>query len=85
MIGLGLATAIAIDATVVRLILVPAAMALMGRANWWLPGRLDRLLPHLSLDSETQPPSDLAALPVPATKSEPSPAAPEVEVIGAPR
>jgi RND superfamily putative drug exporter len=84
MIGLGLATAIAIDATVVRLILVPAAMALMGRANWWLPGRLDRLLPHLSLDSEALP-SALPALPVPATKSEPSPAAPEVQVIGAPR
>jgi putative drug exporter of the RND superfamily len=55
MIGLGLATAIAIDATVVRMVLVPATMALMGRANWWLPGWLDRLLPHLSL--ETDPPS----------------------------
>ena len=51
MIGLGLATAIAIDATVVRMVLVPATMALMGRANWWLPGWLDRLLPHLSLES----------------------------------
>jgi putative drug exporter of the RND superfamily len=45
MMGLGLATAIAIDATVVRLVLVPATMKLMGRANWWLPGWLDRLLP----------------------------------------
>ncbi len=52
MIGLGLATAIAIDATVVRMILVPATMALMGRANWWLPGWLDRLLPHLSLETD---------------------------------
>ncbi len=52
MIGLGLATAIAIDATVVRMVLVPATMALMGRANWWLPGWLDRLLPHLSLESD---------------------------------
>jgi putative drug exporter of the RND superfamily len=52
MIGLGLATAIAIDATVVRMILVPATMALMGRANWWLPGWLDRLLPHLSLEND---------------------------------
>jgi len=51
MIGLGLATAIALDATVVRMVLVPATMALMGRANWWLPGWLDRLLPHLSIDS----------------------------------
>ena len=53
MIGLGLAAAIAIDATVVRMILVPATMALMGKANWWLPGWLDRLLPHLSVESDT--------------------------------
>jgi RND superfamily putative drug exporter len=52
MIGLGLAAAIAIDATVVRLVLVPATMTLMGRANWWLPGWLDRLLPHISLESD---------------------------------
>ncbi|GAB7046548.1 MMPL family transporter [Catenuloplanes indicus] len=45
MIGLGLATAILVDATVVRLVLVPAAMVLMGRANWWLPRWLGRLLP----------------------------------------
>ena len=50
MLGLGLATAILIDATIVRMILVPAAMALMGRANWWLPSWLDRALPHLILD-----------------------------------
>ncbi|MFU8876427.1 MMPL family transporter [Micromonospora sp. SL4-19] len=42
MIGLGLAVAIALDATVARMILVPATMALLGRANWWLPGWLDR-------------------------------------------
>jgi RND superfamily putative drug exporter len=46
-IGLGLAVAILIDATVVRLVLVPAVMELLGRANWWLPGWLDRLLPLL--------------------------------------
>jgi RND superfamily putative drug exporter len=45
MFGLGLATAIAVDATIVRMILVPATMTLLGRANWWLPGWLDRLLP----------------------------------------
>jgi putative drug exporter of the RND superfamily len=44
-IGLGLAVAILVDATVVRLVLVPAVMELLGRANWWLPGWLDRLLP----------------------------------------
>ena len=52
MIGLGLATAIAIDATIVRMVLVPATMALMGRANWWLPGWLDRVLPHLSIETD---------------------------------
>ncbi|MFG2330998.1 MMPL family transporter [Streptomyces sp. NPDC048604] len=46
MFGLGLATAILIDATVVRMVLVPATMTLLGRANWWLPGWLDRLLPR---------------------------------------
>jgi uncharacterized membrane protein YdfJ with MMPL/SSD domain len=50
-LGLGNAVAIALDATLVRLILVPAAMQLMGRWNWWLPGWLDRILPHLSFDS----------------------------------
>jgi putative drug exporter of the RND superfamily len=48
--GLGLALAIAIDATVVRVVLVPATMELLGRANWWLPGWLARLLPHVSVD-----------------------------------
>ncbi|GCD95970.1 MMPL family transporter [Embleya hyalina] len=46
MFGLGLATAIFIDATVVRMVLVPATMTLLGRANWWLPKWLDRLLPR---------------------------------------
>ena len=45
MMGLGLATAIALDATIVRLVLVPATMTLLGKANWWLPAWLDRLLP----------------------------------------
>ena len=50
MLGLGLAVAILIDATVVRMVLVPAAMALLGEANWWLPARLDRVLPHLTVE-----------------------------------
>jgi uncharacterized membrane protein YdfJ with MMPL/SSD domain len=44
-IGLGLAVAVLIDATVVRLVLVPAVMELLGKANWWLPRPLARLLP----------------------------------------
>jgi RND superfamily putative drug exporter len=45
-IGLGLAVAVLVDATVVRMVLVPAIMELLGRANWWLPGWLDRILPR---------------------------------------
>ncbi|MFD4247653.1 MMPL family transporter [Streptomyces sp. NPDC058525] len=46
MFGLGLATAIFIDATVVRMVLVPATMTLLGRTNWWLPKWLDSMLPR---------------------------------------
>ncbi len=55
-LGLGCAVAIALDATLVRLILVPAAMKLMGRWNWWMPSWLDRLIPDLSFEGgETEP------------------------------
>jgi uncharacterized membrane protein YdfJ with MMPL/SSD domain len=50
-IGLGLSVAIALDATLVRLILVPATMELMGRWNWWLPGPLERLLPRAQFEA----------------------------------
>ncbi len=53
MLGLGLATAILVDATVVRMILLPAAMRLMGRANWWAPRWMRRLLPGGSPDAVT--------------------------------
>jgi RND superfamily putative drug exporter len=55
MLGLGLSTAIVLDATIVRLVLVPAAMALMGRANWWLPGWLDRRLPRVGSPPAQRP------------------------------
>jgi RND superfamily putative drug exporter len=57
-IGVGCAVAIALDATLVRLILVPAAMKLMGSWNWWMPSWLDRILPRLSFEgggSEPEP------------------------------
>jgi RND superfamily putative drug exporter len=47
-VGLGLAVAVLIDATLVRLVLVPAVMELLGNANWWLPAPLARLLPASS-------------------------------------
>ncbi len=50
MFGPGLAAAILIDATIVRMVLVPATMELLGDRNWWLPGWLDRLLPHVSIE-----------------------------------
>jgi uncharacterized membrane protein YdfJ with MMPL/SSD domain len=49
-IGLGLSVAIALDATLVRLILVPATMEIMGRWNWWLPKPIARVLPHADLE-----------------------------------
>jgi RND superfamily putative drug exporter len=55
-LGLGCAVAIAIDATLVRLILVPAAMKLLGDWNWWMPSWLDRALPNLNFeDGSTEP------------------------------
>ena len=48
--GFGLAMAVLIDATLVRVVLVPAAMRLMGRWNWWLPAWLDKRLPNVSLE-----------------------------------
>ena len=48
--GVGLAVAVFLDATLVRMVLVPATMSLVGRANWWLPAWLDRILPHLDLE-----------------------------------
>jgi len=54
-LGLGNAVAVALDATLVRLVLVPAAMQLMGRWNWWLPGWLDRVLPDLGFERSARP------------------------------
>ncbi|MGZ5401172.1 MAG: MMPL family transporter, partial [Nocardioides sp.] len=51
MLGLGLATAVFLDATLVRLVMVPATMKLLGDANWWLPAWLDRLLPTWDVEA----------------------------------
>ncbi|MDP9950506.1 putative membrane protein YdfJ with MMPL/SSD domain [Streptomyces sp. DSM 41269] len=55
MLGLGLAASVLIDATVVRLLLVPAVMTLLGRAAWWIPGPLDRVLPRLDAEGGVRP------------------------------
>jgi len=51
-IGLSLAVGVLVDAFVVRMTLVPAAMALMGRIAWWIPHRLDRAMPNLDIEGE---------------------------------
>ena len=69
MFGLGLAVAILVDATIVRMVLVPATMKLMGDANWWLPGWLDRLLPTIDLEGGSTGGVD-RAITVPAAADE---------------
>jgi len=50
MLGVGMATAVLLDATIVRMVLVPATMTLLGRWNWWLPAWLDRALPQVDVE-----------------------------------
>ena len=52
MLAVGLAAAVVIDASIVRLVLVPAFMFVLGNNNWWLPGWLDRVLPHLDPEGD---------------------------------
>ena len=54
-LGLGLTVAVLLDATVVRLVLLPACLRLAGRWNWWLPRPLDRVLPQIDWKAESQP------------------------------
>jgi RND superfamily putative drug exporter len=61
--GLGMAVAVLVDATVVRMVLVPATMELLGARNWWMPRWLDRLLPHLNVEgTHDRVPDDTAGL-----------------------
>jgi putative drug exporter of the RND superfamily len=63
MFGLGLATAIFVDVTLVRMVLVPATMTLLGDANWWIPRTLDRRLPSLLREREDLTSDDLGQQP----------------------
>ena len=59
--GLGLAVAVLIDATVVRMVLVPATMELLGDRNWWIPKWLDKILPRVHIEArhpELEPEED---------------------------
>ncbi len=65
--GVGLAVAIAIDSTLVRCLLVPAVMVLLGKRAWWLPRWMDRVIPHLSIEGEEYfAKRDAEAAPAPA-------------------
>jgi RND superfamily putative drug exporter len=61
--GLGLAFAVLLDATIVRMLLVPATMELLGDRNWWLPRWIDRILPRIDVEGSS---ADLDELPPPA-------------------
>ncbi len=67
-VGLGLVLAVAIDATVVRLLLVPAVMSLMGRANWWAPAWLRRVHRRFGLSDEPVPYEPVLPEPVGASR-----------------
>ena len=74
MFGIGLAAAVLIDATVIRMVLVPATMELLGDRNWWLPSWLDRLLPNIHLEGHHAG-DDEPAVPQPVVPTAPVPAA----------
>ena len=63
--GLGLALAVLLDATLVRMVVVPATMELLGDRNWWLPRWLDRLLPHLENERPGRPAEPIDGAPAP--------------------
>jgi RND superfamily putative drug exporter len=58
--GIGLASAVFFDAVIIRCLLVPAIMEVLGRRAWWLPHWMARRLPRLAIEPETQPAADAA-------------------------
>jgi putative drug exporter of the RND superfamily len=73
MLGLGMAVAIFLDATVVRMVLVPSTMSLLGRLNWWLPRWLDRVLPQLRVELPEGVPAAAGAPASPESRVSPDP------------
>ncbi len=76
LMGFGLAVAVLLDATVVRMLLVPATMELLGDKNWWLPRWLDRIVPHIDVEGSTEPEPPEAGE-VPESSEEPAEREPE--------
>jgi len=64
--GVGMATAIFVDATIVRMVLVPAVMQVLGRANWWMPRWLDRIVPRFDPEAVVPEPPSLRERPAEA-------------------
>jgi RND superfamily putative drug exporter len=81
-IGLGLAAAVLVDATVVRMVLVPSTMELLGDRNWWIPRWLDRILPHLEVEGP-QPPTAAPEAPAPPDAASEPPTARREAPVGA--
>jgi RND superfamily putative drug exporter len=77
--GVGLALAVLLDATLVRMLLVPATMELLGSKNWWIPKWLDRILPNLNVEGRAVD-ELLAEIQSTAERSEPEPS----ELVGSP-
>jgi RND superfamily putative drug exporter len=69
--GLGLAAGILMDALLIRMAIVPALMFFIGKANWWFPAWLDRILPRLAVDPDLTPASDQSGDPTPPREPEP--------------
>jgi RND superfamily putative drug exporter len=67
MIGLGLAVSIFIDATIVRMVLVPASMILLGESNWWIPRWLDRILPRIDFEGSVPTIESVDTVPTPSS------------------
>ena len=62
MFGVGLSVAVFLDATLVRMLLVPATMELLGARNWWIPSWLDRILPRLHVEGAPDHDAQLAQM-----------------------
>jgi putative drug exporter of the RND superfamily len=70
--GVGMATAILVDATIVRMVLVPAVMQVLGRANWWMPRWLDRIVPRFDPEAVAPEGSGLSLTPSSEVRERPA-------------
>jgi RND superfamily putative drug exporter len=71
MLAIGMAAAVLIDASIIRMILVPAVMSLLGRHAWWIPKWLDRITPNLDIEGTTHLARTQQQQPTPASTATP--------------